>query len=404
MRRSKMDVQEVKEIDSEYHFQIYARLPILLKKGKGARVWDSNGKEYIDVLGGIAVNSLGHCHPNVVNAIKKQAEQLIHCTNIYYIEPQAKLDKLLIENCDMDRALFVNSGTEAVESAMKLARKWGGKQGKGGGIITMEGSFHGRSLACVTATGQKKYRIGFDPLPQGFKIVPFNDLQAVEDAIDDSICAIMVEPIQGEGGIIPADKAYLNGLRTLCDEHNILLIFDEIQCGMGRTGYLFAYQGYGVVPDMITIAKALGGGFPIGALLAKQNVADAFEKGDHGTTFGGNPLATAAAYASVSTLINDKLPEQAQKTGDYLLNQLRKKSENNRHIKEVRGRGLMVGIVLDQEGKDIVPVMMKQGVLSNCTAKNVIRFVPPLLISKEDLDTAINVLINAINEVFSDEN
>lgn len=399
-----MDFKEVEQIDSDYHFQIYGRLPILLQKGKGSHVWDSDGNEYIDVLGGIAVNSLGHCHPNVVNAIKNQAEKLIHCTNIYYIEPQARLEKLLLDNCDMNRALFVNSGTEAVESAIKLARKWAGKHDKGGGIITMDGSFHGRSLACVTATGQKKYRVGFDPLPQGFKIVPFNDLQAVEDAIDDSICAVMVEPVQGEGGIVPADESYLKGLRELCDKHNILLIFDEIQCGMGRTGHLFAYQGYNVIPDMITIAKALGGGFPIGALLAKEEIANAFDKGDHGTTFGGNPLATAAAYASVSTLINENLAQKAQITGTYLMNRLNEERKKNNHIKEVRGKGLMIGIVLDQKGKEIVPEMMKHGVLANCTAENVIRFVPPLTISEKDLDTAVNVLMDAIKEVFSDDN
>ena len=399
-----MDFKEVEQIDSKYHFQIYGRLPILLKKGKGSHVWDSDGNKYIDVLGGIAVNSLGHCHPNVVNAIKKQAEQLIHCTNIYYIEPQVKLEKLLLDNCDMDRALFVNSGTEAVESAIKLARKWAGKHGKGGGIITMEGSFHGRSIACVTATGQKKYRVGFDPLPSGFKTVPFNDLRAVKEAIDDSICAVMVEPVQGEGGIVPADKTYLKELRDLCDKHNILLIFDEIQCGMARTGHLFAYQGYNVIPDMITIAKALGGGFPIGALLAKEEIANAFDKGDHGTTFGGNPLATAAAYASVSTLIDENFAQQAQLTGTYLMNRLNEERKKTSHIKEVRGKGLMVGIVLDQEGKEIVPEMMKRGVLANCCAKNVIRFVPPLNISEKDLDTAVTVLVDVIEEVFSDDN
>ncbi|MEF8847553.1 MAG: aspartate aminotransferase family protein [Candidatus Thermoplasmatota archaeon] len=397
-----MDLKNAKKIDSKYHFKIYGRMPILLKRGKGSRAWDSEGKEYIDVLAGIAVNSLGHCHPNVVNAIKKQAEKLMHCTNIYYIEPQLKLEKLLIDNCDMDRALFLNSGTEAVESAMKLARKWGGKKGKDGGIITMEGSFHGRSLACVSATGQKKYRKGFKPLPEGFKIVPFNDLEAVEEAVDDSTCAIMVEPVQGEGGIVPSEKKFLKGLREICDREEILLIFDEIQCGMGRTGHLFAYQGYDVIPDVITIAKSLGGGFPIGALLAKEEVASAFEKGDHGTTFGGNPLATASAYASVSTLLDEKLPDRAKETGKDLRNILKDKAENNEHIKEIRGKGLMIGIVLDQEGKDIVPAMMKRGVLSNCTAKNVIRLVPPLNISKKDLDAAVEALFDSIEEVFSD--
>ncbi|MEF8880082.1 MAG: ornithine--oxo-acid transaminase [Candidatus Thermoplasmatota archaeon] len=398
-----MDLKEAKELDSKYHFQIYGRMPILLEKGKGSRVWDSDGNEYIDVLAGIAVNSLGHCHPNVVNAVKEQVEKLMHCTNIYYIEPQVKLEKILLDNCDMDRALFVNSGTEAVESAMKLARKWGNKNGKGGGIITMEGSFHGRSLACVSATGQKKYRKGFGPLPSGYKTVDFNDLEAVEEAIDDSICAIMVEPVQGEGGIVPAEKEYLKGLRELCDKHDLLLIFDEIQCGMGRTGYLFAYQDFDVVPDIITIAKSLGGGFPIGALLAKEKVASTFESGDHGTTFGGNPLATASAYASVSTLIDENLAEKARETGSYLMDALKERAKENEHINEVRGKGLMVGIVLDQEGKDVVPAMMRRGVLSNCTAKNVIRFVPPLNISREDLDTAVDVLMESIEEVFSND-
>jgi len=398
-----MNFKEAAEIDENYHFKIYNRVPVLLQKGKGSRVWDSDNNEYIDVLAGIAVNSLGHCHPNVVDAIKEQADRLIHCTNIYYIEPQLKLEKLLLDNCDMDRALFINSGTEAVESAIKLARKWSCKHDRGGTIITMEGSFHGRSLACVTATGQEKYRKGFDPLPQGFKKVPFNDLKSVEEAVDDSTCAVMVEPVQGEGGIVPAEKEYLQGLRKLCDDHGILLIFDEIQCGMGRIGHLFAYQAYDVIPDMITIAKALGGGFPIGALLAREDVADAFDKGDHGTTFGGNPLATAAAYASVSTMIDEDLPGKARRSGKYLVNLLEEEKQKSDHITEIRGKGLMIGVVLDREGKSIVPAMMKRGVLSNCTAKNVIRFVPPLNISEDDLETAVKALMAAIEEEFSNE-
>jgi len=397
-----MNIEEAKKIDAENHFEVYERMPILLKKGKGSRVWDSEGKEYIDVLAGIAVNSLGHCHPRVVNTIKEQASKLIHCTNIYYIEPQIKLEQLLIENSDMDRVMFLNSGTEAEESAMKLARKWASAQDRGGKIITMENSFHGRSLACVSATGQKKYRAGFDPLPEGFLTVPFNDLAAVENAVDDSVCAVMVEPVQGEGGIVPAERQYLAGLRELCDREDILLIFDEIQCGMGRTGTLFAYEEFDVIPDIITIAKALGGGFPIGALLATERVASAFEPGDHGTTFGGNPLATAAAFAAVSTLIDEKLPARAKKMGKYLMERLDEAMQETSHIVEVRGKGLMVGIVLDREGKDVVPAMMKRGVLSNCTAKNVIRFVPPLIISRGDIDTAVNVLVSAIEEVCSD--
>jgi predicted acetylornithine/succinylornithine family transaminase len=339
----------------------------------------------------------------VVNAIKEQADKLMHCTNLYYTTPQAKLANLLIDHSDMDRVLFCNSGTEAVEGAMKLARKWASKNDRGGEIISMDGSFHGRSLAALTATGQDKYKQGFDPLPEGFKIVPFNDLAAVEQAINDNTCAVMVEPVQGEGGIRVADNEYLKSIRKLCDDHGILLIFDEIQCGLGRTGYLFAYQGYDVIPDIITIAKALGGGFPIGALMAKEEIASAFDFGDHGTTFGGNPLASAAAYAAVSTLINEALPKRSYEMGKYLMETLKNRTKDIDAIKEVRGRGLMIGVVLDRECKDVVKAMLEKGVLCNCTAKNVVRFVPPLNIPKDDLNKAVDVFIQSLNEVCTNE-
>ena len=394
---------EIKRLDEKNHFQIYNRIPLLLIKGKGARVTDSTGREYIDMLGGIAVNGLGHCHPAVVTAITDQAAKLIHCSNLYYIEPQAKLADLLVKHSDLDRVFFCNSGSEAVEGAIKLARRWGKNNQKGGEVITMSGSFHGRTLAAVTATGQKKYKMDFDPLPSGFKVVEFNELEAVKEQIHDETCAVMLEPVQGEGGIRLADKNYLKELRKLCDDENILLIFDEVQCGMGRTGYLFAYQGFGVVPDIITLAKALGGGVPIGALLAKEEVAAQIGFGDHGTTFGGNPLATAAALAAVSTIIDDNLSKRSLEMGEYLMSQIKKRTENIKVVSEVRGRGLMVGVVLSQKCKEVVKAMQENGILANCTADNVIRFVPPLIIDKKDLDEAVEVLVQCLKEVYPDD-
>ncbi len=393
-------LEEIQKLDEACHFQVYKRYPILLERGEGARVWDSTGKEYIDMLAGIAVNALGHAHPAVLKALTDQAGRLMHCSNLYYTEPQARLARLLVEQSGLDRVFFCNSGTEAIEGAIKLARKWATRKGRGGTIVSMEGSFHGRSLAALTATGQPKYKEGLEPLPGGFTIVPFNDLQAVDKVLDDTVCAVLVEPVQGEGGIRPADPAYLEGLRKLCDERGALLIFDEIQCGIGRTGTTFAYQGYGVVPDVVTIAKALGAGFPIGAFLAKQSVAECFKPGDHGTTFGGNPLACAVAFAALSTIVNEKLPERSRDLGGYLMESLRKKTAGIDAVKEVRGRGLMVGVVLDRSGKEVVNAMMERGVLSNCTADTVIRLVPPLVISRADLDAAVDVLVGVLEEAF----
>ncbi len=391
--------EDIRKLDEACHFQVYKRYPILLERGEGARVWDSTGKEYIDMLAGIAVNALGHAHPAVLAALADQAGKMMHCSNLYYSEPQAKLAELLVEQSGLDRVFFCNSGTEAIEGAIKLARKWATRKGRGGTIVSMDGSFHGRSLAALTATGQPKYKEGLEPLPGGFTIVPFNDLGAVEEVLDDTVCAVLVEPVQGEGGIRPADPAYLAGLRKLCDERGALLIFDEIQCGIGRTGYTFAYQGYDVVPDVVTIAKALGAGFPIGAFLARQAVAECFKPGDHGTTFGGNPLACAVALAALSTIVEDGLSQRSRDLGDYLMESLKKKTAGIDAVKEIRGRGLMVGVVLDRSGKDVVNAMMDKGILSNCTADSVIRLVPPLVISKADLDKAVDVLVGVLREV-----
>lgn len=392
------DLKTIKELDDRYHFGTYNRIPVLFTEGRGCRIWDSEGKEYLDMLGGIAVNALGHCHPRVVGAVRDQAAKLMHCSNLYYIGPQALLAQAIVENSDMDRIFFGNSGTEAVEGAMKLARKWASEKGKGGKIITMDGSFHGRSLAAITATGQKKYRKGFDPLPGGFDTVPFNDLEAVRKKIDKDTCAVMIEPVQGEGGIHVASKEYLQGLRDLCDKKEALLIFDEIQCGMGRTGSFFAYQSYEVVPDVITIAKAMGGGFPIGAFLAREEIAKVFKPGDHGSTFGGNPMATAAALATVSSILEEGLPERAREMGYFMTGLIGERTQNIGLVREIRGRGLMIGVELKDKGKDVVNRMFEKGVLANCTAGNVVRFLPPLNIPEEDLRHGVDIFVESLKE------
>ncbi|MEA3559618.1 MAG: aspartate aminotransferase family protein [Candidatus Thermoplasmatota archaeon] len=396
------DNEQIMEMEKKYHFQIYNRVPVTLVRGKGTMVYDTNGKGYLDMLGGIAVNALGHGHPDVIEAIRRQSEKIIHCTNIYYIEPQVRLAKLLVDGSDLDRVFFCNSGTEAVEGALKLARKWGNMKGKGGKVISMEGSFHGRTLGSLMATGQMKYREDLSPLPDGFAIIPFNDLDSVKGAIDDDTCAILIEPVQGEGGVKVADKEYLEGLRKLCDDNDILLIFDEIQCGMGRIGQLFAYQEYGVVPDVITLAKALGAGFPIGAILAKDDVASAFKPGDHGTTFGGNPLATAVSAEVVSILSEEAFLRNVRENGIYFRSQIREALKGMDVVDHIRGKGLMVGIVLKKNGKEVVNRMFEKGVLSNCTADTVIRLLPPLNVKVDEIDTTVRILVDSIKEVYPD--
>ncbi|WP_394295980.1 acetylornithine transaminase [Methanothermococcus okinawensis] len=387
------------EEDGIYIMKTYGRLPVVLIKGNGMYVEDINGKKYLDFLAGISVNNVGHCHPDVVETIKKQAETLIHTSNIYYIVPQVKLAKKLVELSGLDRAFFSNSGAEANEAAIKLARRYGKNNNIGEGeIITMEHGFHGRTLTTVTATAKPKYQEGYGPLPKGFKYVPFNDLEALKENITNKTTAIMLEPVQGEGGIHVADKDYLKGVRELCDDTNIVLIFDEVQCGMGRTGKMFACENYNIKPDIMTLAKALGGGFPIGATLAKEKIADAFTPGAHGTTFGGNPLACASAYASVSIIEN--LLENAQKMGEYFTNKLKALKDKYPFIKEVRGLGLMVGMELSFNGGDIVKKMLEKGYLINCTSDTVLRFLPPLIVKKEHIDE----LVNALDEVFSEMN
>jgi acetylornithine/N-succinyldiaminopimelate aminotransferase len=379
----------------------YARYPILLARGKGTKVWDSNGREYLDFVSGIAVCNLGHCHPKVVQALEEQARQLIHCSNLYYNRPQVELARRLCEHSFGERVFFCNSGAEATEAAIKLARKYS-KERYGPEryeIITMENSFHGRTMGALSATGQEKFHKGFEPLLPGFTYCPFDDLDAVARAIGAQTCAVMVEPIQGEGGVNLPSPNYLKGLRELCDQTATLLIYDEVQVGMGRTGRLFAYEHYATPPHIMTLAKSLANGVPIGALVATDQVAQAFVPGDHATTFGGNPLATAVGCCVIDTLVEDGILTNCQEMGQYLLKGLLDLQERYAFIKAVRGKGLICGCELEFEGKEIVERCMDKGFLINCTAGKILRFIPPLIIKREEIDC----LLKCLGEVFSEQ-
>ncbi len=382
----------------KYHFDLYGRYPIALVKGKGSKVWDDERNEYIDALAGIAVNSLGHCHPRIVNVIQKQAAKLMHVSNFYYNEPQSNLAEKLVKLSGLDRAFFCNSGAEAVEGAVKLARKYAFNKGKTGTIISMDNSFHGRTLGTI-ALGKDKYQAGFHPMPSGFKRVPFNNVKALEESVNEETIGIIIEPIQGEGGILEVTPEYLKTTRKLCDKYDIPLILDEVQCGIARTGKMFAYQHYGIEPDILALAKALGSGFPIGAVVAKEHVAKAFEHGNHGTTYGGNPLACAVALETLNTMEDEDICEMARVRGDYMMTRIRDISTNWKTIREVRGKGLMIGVELAFPGAEVVKEMLKRGVLSNCASNNVIRIVPPLIITKDEIDTVVEVLIESIKAV-----
>src|SRR4030042_197401 len=395
-----MDSQTLMMLSEKYIANTYARYPILLVKGKGTRVWDFEVHEYLCFFAGLGVCNLGHCHPRVVKAIQTQAEKLIHVSNFYYIEPQIQLASLLCKNSFADKVFFCNSGAEANEGALKLARKYAKeKMGKDRyEIITMECSFHGRTLATLTATAQEKFHKGYEPLMPGFKYVPFDDIGAVRNAIDSKTCAVMLEPIQGEGGVNCPREGYLKTLREICDERGLLLIFDEVQGGMGRTGKLFAYEHDGIEPDMLTLAKSLAGGVPIGALLIKKGIADSFLPGDHASTFGGNPLATAAGVAALTTILEEGMLENCQKMGDYFLLKLEAIQKKFPFVKEVRGKGLILGIELKIDGSSIVKEMLRRKILINCTMGNVLRFLPPLVVTREEIDR----VVQALEEVFQE--
>lgn len=396
-----MDNQMIKEMGQEYVMNTYTRQPFALVRGKGSYVWDANGNKYLDMISGIAVNNLGHCHPKVVKALKEQAEQLIHCSNLYWNEHQVLLAKLLVDNSCGDKVFFCNSGAEANEGAIKLARKYSFEKygAERYEIITAVNSFHGRTLAALTATGQEKYQQGFAPLIPGFKYVPYNNLQALQKAVTSRTCAVMLEPLQGEGGIYPATKEYLAGVKALCAEKELLLIFDEVQTGLGRTGKLFAYQHFGIEPDVFTLAKGLGGGVPIGAIVARGAAADVLGPGQHASTFGGNPLATAVAYAAFSVIINEKLAEQAAEKGKYVKTRFLTLQKENHLIKEVRGLGLLLGIELSMEGQKVQELCREKGVLINCVQNKVLRLTPPLNISNEDLDYGIKIIKEVLENI-----
>ncbi|MGD0021502.1 MAG: acetylornithine transaminase [Smithellaceae bacterium] len=393
-----MKEKEIMALADKYIMHTYKRFPVVVVKGLGQKVWDVNGKEYLDFAAGIAVCNLGHSHPYVIAAVKEQLGKLTHISNLYYIEPQAQLAHLLVENSFADKVFFCNSGAEANEAAIKLARKYA-HENLGGDkfeLITMKDSFHGRTMATITATGQEKFQFGFTPLLEGFTYVPFNDLQALEAAISEKTCGVMVEPIQGEGGVNIPDAQYLSSVREICDRYGILLIVDEVQTGIGRTGKLFAYEHSGIKPDIMTLAKALGNGFPVGAMLATDKIAQAFTPGNHASTFGGNPLAMAAAKATLKTILQESILENCQKVGAYFLSQLKKLQLKHRIIKEVRGKGLMLAAVLNIEAADIVNRCLQKGLLINSTGGKTLRFVPPLIITNQDVNHAINILDEAM--------
>ena len=386
--------EEIFAKDKSDYLPVFARYNIVLDHGDGPYVYDTKGKKYIDFLAGIAVNVVGHNYKPLVDAVSQQASKMIHCSNLYYTEVQVEAAEKLKRLSGMDKVFFGNSGAEANEGAIKLARKYATNiDPEKIQIISALHSFHGRTLATLTATGQDHYHHGFGPLPAGFDYVPYNDIQALEAKMSDKTCAIMLEAIQGEGGVHVPDPDYLPKVRALCDKYNAVLIFDEVQCGMGRTGTFFGCQQFGVKPDIVTLAKGLAGGVPIGAFMATDKVANAFHAGDHGSTFGGNPLACAAACVVLDALIDGNLMENAKEIGAYLQSKFEEyKAKYPNLIKEVRGRGLILGMELTRPGREIANECLDYGAIINCTAGNVLRFVPPLNITKAHVDELISVL------------
>ena len=386
-------MEQWQELEQKLFMRTTKRVPVTLVRGQGARVWDTDGKEYLDFVGGWAVNSLGHCHPVVVKALMEQAKTLIQASNQFYTIPQVQLAKLLVDNSCLDRVFFCNSGAEANEGAMKLARRYGKLCLNGAyEIITTYGSFHGRTLATVAATGQDKFQQPYSPLPDGFINVEYNNIEAIKVATTNRTCAVMVEPIQGEGGVNVPDDNYLKKIRAWCDETGILLILDEIQTGVGRIGSLFAYEQYGVKPDIMTLAKGLGSGVPIGAFLAKER-ASVFAPGEHGSTFGGNPLVCAAGLATLKFIIDNDMPDKVKKLGQYFITGLEKMKTKFGFIVEIRGRGLLLALSFtDNIAEELVLACLKEGLLVNPVKPDALRFVPPLIITEQDVDEALGIL------------
>lgn len=393
-----MDKKTIIEETEKYYLPVFGRYPMVMELGQGCRVWDNEGNEYVDAFAGIAVNSLGYNHPVLVKAISEQASKLMHCSNLYYTEIQAKALRVVAEATGMNRIFFANCGAEGNEGAMKLARKYGvSKAPTKYKIISADESFHGRTFDTLAATGHDYYHVGYGPLSPGHVLVPYGDIKALEAQMDDDVCAVLLEPIQGEGGVhVPSDE-YLQQVRALCDKHDALLIFDEVQTGVARTGKWFAYMHSGVKPDILTFAKGIGGGFPVAGFAVPERLAHVFKPGDHGGTFGGNPLACAAVYATLTTIKSEGLVDKVAEKGEYFKNELRKLQEKYPDkVTDVRGCGLMLGMEVAGEGKLIVESCLANNVIVNCTAGNVIRIVPPLIISKEEIDIVVAALDKAL--------
>lgn len=393
-----MDKKAIIEETEKYYLPVFGRYPMVMELGQGCRVWDNEGNEYVDAFAGIAVNSLGYNHPVLVKAISEQASKLMHCSNLYYTEIQAKALRVVAEATGMDRIFFANCGAEGNEGAMKLARKYGvSKAPTKYKIISADESFHGRTFDTLAATGHDYYHVGYGPLSPGHVLVPYGDIKALEAQMDDDVCAVLLEPIQGEGGVHVPTAEYLQQVRALCDKHDALLIFDEVQTGVARTGKWFAYMHSSVKPDILTFAKGIGGGFPVAGFAVPERLAHVFKPGDHGGTFGGNPLACAAVYATLTTIKSEGLVDKVAEKGEYFKNELRKLQEKYPDkVTDVRGCGLMLGMEVAGEGKPIVESCLANNVIVNCTAGNVIRIVPPLIISREEIDIVVAALDKAL--------
>ncbi|MFA6079309.1 MAG: aspartate aminotransferase family protein [Candidatus Omnitrophota bacterium] len=394
--KNKMNTKDVVKLYDKYVMDTYKRVPLCLDKGKGSLAWDIDGKKYLDLFPGWAVSGIGHCHPRVVSAINKQAKCLMHVSNNYYSKEQGLLARKIIERSFPGKVFFANSGAEANEAAIKIARKYGHDKGRYE-IITMLKSFHGRTLAMITATGQDKVKKGFEPLPLGFIHIPFNDLEAAKKAVTDKTAAIMLEPIQCEGGINIADQAYMKGLRKLCDDHDLLLILDEVQTGMGRAGKMFAYQNYRIEPDVMTLAKSLGGGLPIGACVAGKRAENVLTPGTHASTFGGSPIVCAAALAVFEAIEKDKLIRNCLKMSAYLKKELEGLKKKYSFIKDIRNVALIIGVELGIKADAIYSECLKNGLIINCTQETVLRIMPPITVTKAECDKAVSIL----DEVFS---
>jgi len=389
-----MEANEIKALYNDYVLHTYARAPLVFDRADGVRVYDTEGRAYLDFVGGIAVNALGHCDADVVRAIKRQASRLMHVSNLYYTEPQAQVARMLVESSFADKVFFCNSGAESVEAAIKFSRKWGKQVGgdKKTEFLAFSSAFHGRTMGALALTPRPHYQDAFRPLMPDVRIAPFNDLSSVENVMTDRTCGCFVEPIQGEGGVIPAHQEFLDGLRSLCDRHNALLIFDEIQCGLGRTGHLWAHQFYNVYPDLMTLAKPIGGGLPMGAVLLRQKVADVMAPGDHASTFAANPVVCAAANVVLSKISDPAFLEHVRDMGGYLGQRLEALASSYKAITQVRGRGLMWGMQTNQPVAPVVSAGFDAGLLTCTAGPNVLRLLPPLTVTQADIDEAIAIL------------